>query len=125
MACQTEMPVATRDPPSCQLERAIWFTAQKDMKLFWMVSLVMVDTMHQYDLRPSSPGSPMRWQRPDVVVDPHVGDIVFARGDLQTSCQSTEGHRIDCKTKVHLLSIVPLLGMRGALLLYASIRTLR
>jgi hypothetical protein len=31
MACQTEIPVATSEPPSCQLESAIWLMAQNDI----------------------------------------------------------------------------------------------
>jgi hypothetical protein len=87
MACQTEIPVATREPPSCQLERAIWLTAQKEMKLMLsQCCAVFRDMRDRCDLRPSSPCSPMRWQRPDVVVDPYVGDVVFGCGDLEASC---------------------------------------
>jgi len=52
MACQTEMPVATRDPPSCQLERAIWFTAQKDMKLFFESTLCLYRRNASFGLTP-------------------------------------------------------------------------
>ena len=32
MVCHTDNPTATRDEPSCQLLRAIWLMAQKEMK---------------------------------------------------------------------------------------------
>jgi hypothetical protein len=62
MACHTEIPVATRDPPSCQLERAIWLIAQNDMKLLSIVSHSRIKQarLQRIDLRPASPGTPVR-----------------------------------------------------------------
>jgi hypothetical protein len=46
-------------------------------------SVGLIDGLYWCGLRPSSPGSPMRRERPDVVVDPYVGDVVFGCGDLE------------------------------------------